>query len=263
MDKRILVILIVVIMVLLLYHRKRRQRNCLKNLRKKDATKQKGGITMCNYVMVRKILYRYLPTESEAAVAYQIATNAVLRSPVLILLKIQKQKTAKDKDWELIQTEIKNIVKGATPMKIKKLLAVLPKLKSRGYNKRKSGKFQAYIYFEGQQRNIGTFEDESEAELAYKLAHNKKHTKSIPSFYNNTTAAAIAMPSSASTLWDREDEDNINTDIEMVDSESKQMECYNEQSLFVNQYNDCTNDFSRDSDKDTQESDDDDAYVII
>ena len=97
MDKRILVILIVVIMVLLLYHRKRRQRNCLKNLRKKDATKQKGGITMCNYVMVRKLLYRDLPTESEAAVAYQIATNAVL---------MKTQKTAKDKEWESIRTGI-------------------------------------------------------------------------------------------------------------------------------------------------------------
>ena len=35
-------------MVLLLYHQKRRQRNRLKNLRKKDATKQKGyDVQLC------------------------------------------------------------------------------------------------------------------------------------------------------------------------------------------------------------------------
>ena len=37
--------------------------------------------------------------------------------------------------------------------------------------------------------------------------------------------------------------------------------CQNDQ--FVKQYNDCTNDFSRDNDKDNQESDDDDEYLII
>ena len=78
-----------------------------------------------------ELLYRNLPTESEAAVAYQIATNAVLRSPILILLKTQK--TAKDKEWESIRTGIRRIIiRTATPKKIKNLLAVLPKLESKG-----------------------------------------------------------------------------------------------------------------------------------
>ena len=143
-NTRILVILIVVINnhgIVAISSKASTKKSSKKS--KKEGCYKTKRLWCAIMLWCEELLYRNLPTESEAPVAYQIATNAVLRSPILILLKTQK--TAQDKEWESIRTGIRRIIRTATPKKIKKLLVVLPKLESKGYTKRKSGNFQVYI----------------------------------------------------------------------------------------------------------------------
>ena len=90
--------------------------------------------------------------------------NVVLQLPV-------------DKQWELIYTEIQNIIKNSTRNEIETMLAPKPKPESNGYSQIANGSFKTQIWFKGKKRYIvGVFEDEWKAAVAYKLAYHKKNS---------------------------------------------------------------------------------------
>ena len=106
----------------------------------------------------------------------KIAKNEVLQflqSPPPILLKAKK--TAEDRQWESIRTEVRRNIETATPKEINKMLVVFPKLMTKGYIKtiRSGNNFQAFVWFGGRQKSIGMFGDEGKAHLAYRLARDK------------------------------------------------------------------------------------------
>ena len=158
--------------------------------------KSSGNYKVQVQYLGKQLYFGIYQSEREAAIAYTIAKDEMSQSPVLIPLKTKT--TAKDKDWELIRTEIQNIIKTATPNEIKEMLAVLPKLKKNGYSKT-YGKLTVRINFGGKRRHIGTFEEESKAELAYSLAYHKK-INYIPSSYSTTTTTAAASTSTSTQI---------------------------------------------------------------
>ena len=115
--------------------------------------------------------------ERDAALAYKIATRKVQVQPIL---------QRSDKEWKLIRSEVKAIIENENTVDNciddnsddyadddDNNEGVLGRRQPKGYRKTPSGTFEAMLRFKGKKRNIGTFKDERDAALAFKVAKRK------------------------------------------------------------------------------------------
>ena len=113
----------------------------------------------------------------DAALAYEIAKRRVQVPPIL---------QRSDKEWKLIRSEVKAIIENENTVDNciddnsddyadddDNNEGVLGRRQPKGYRKTPSGTFEAMLRFKGKKRNIGTFKDERDAALAFKVAKRK------------------------------------------------------------------------------------------
>ena len=104
----------------------------------------------------------------------QCERGATTISPSAVPAKKGGLTPTEEETWQSIRTEVRTIIKTATPIKMTKLLIATPEVNAGTYviPCDFENRFQARLYVFGKTRNIGTFSNEQEANLAYRIALN-------------------------------------------------------------------------------------------